>query len=398
MFSIPASSTVLTILLPVNAYAQNNTTADDGSERVGWVSGPELRGTSNILWSCFAVFLVCTWKCMHLNLPSSEESQAQWHKAYGWLPYWPTRLYWRVIFRQIKWMCIMAIAPEFGVAMAFVDCWYARELKRAVSSPRFTLTHAFYARMGGFVIAVPAMGSHNQEWETTNDQKFRRGESFKSESEGGLCFPLVTEEDINNQAKSDPFSKSFALLQCSWLIIQSIARATQGLQLTELELTTLAFTICAFAIYGLWWYKPYDAQRPIHLLCLDRATAVHIRTIYDTSLVFHTTALAFSATHLIAWNWEFPSPTIRILWRTFSLISTCGPLTLLFSGLFVVRVVPPNRSKLFGKIILPTFYTLGVLYAVSRLGLIVLIFYCFSSMPASVYQTPDWSNMVPHFS
>ncbi|KAL2818661.1 hypothetical protein BJX63DRAFT_429160 [Aspergillus granulosus] len=145
------------------------------------------------------------------------------------------------------------------------------------------------------------------------------------------------EEDINNQAKSDPLTKAFAILQCTWLIIQSIARASQGLRLTELKLTTLAFTACAFIMYGFWWCKPFDAQRPIQLLCLDSETASQIRShlkpwdakdrVMNTSrwrsylvgmidgviyrrlspgfaksTVFHTFAIAFSTIHVIAWN------------------------------------------------------------------------------------------------
>jgi hypothetical protein len=37
------------------------------------------------------------------------------------------------------------------------------------------------------------------------------------------------------------------------------------------------------------------------------------------------------------------------------------------------------------------------LFSASRLGLIVLIFYCFSSTPASVYETVKWTKYLPHF-
>ncbi|KAL2808965.1 hypothetical protein BJX63DRAFT_407174 [Aspergillus granulosus] len=55
------------------------TTQPPTKPRVGWTSSPDVRSTADILWSCGAVFLVCTWKCMHFNLPSLEESEAQWH-------------------------------------------------------------------------------------------------------------------------------------------------------------------------------------------------------------------------------------------------------------------------------------------------------------------------------
>jgi hypothetical protein len=149
----------------------------------------------------------------------------------------------------------------------------------------------------------------------------------------------VIEQDINNQSNSDPFTKTFAVLQCLWMIIQSISRTSQGLQLKKLELTTLAFIPCAFFMYAFWWYKPFDPQRPIRLWCPDPQLATQIRGnlgCWNTdsrnknhtdsaltgligllgeatpqaapiSVLFHTTALAFSGIHLIAWDWDFPS-------------------------------------------------------------------------------------------
>ncbi|CEL11684.1 hypothetical protein ASPCAL14784 [Aspergillus calidoustus] len=58
-------------------------------------------------------------------------------------------------YPPIKWMCIIAIAPEFGVTMAADEFWQAWKLTGRVGSPGFTVTHAFYALMGGFLIGVP---------------------------------------------------------------------------------------------------------------------------------------------------------------------------------------------------------------------------------------------------
>ncbi|KAL2817296.1 hypothetical protein BDW59DRAFT_133976 [Aspergillus cavernicola] len=477
-----ASLTIIISLLPVLIQAQDDTSVNQDIDRVGWVSAPNVRGTSDILWSCFAVFLVCTWKCIHLNIPSQQESEAGWHTIGGWLPYWPTRLCWKVFLRKAMWMCIIATAPEFGIAMAVNEFYQSWKLKNRVDSPKFTITHSFYALMGGFVVAIPV------EYEIINpsaDAGISPDETAKSQplsspSLGNLeyysilskeqpedsedfekvdpvmvstilpsitqgshsipCFPLITEEDISNQSKSDPFTKAFAVLQCTWLIIQSITRTSQGLRLTELELTTLAFTMCAFIMYSFWWCKPFDAQRPITLLCLDPETSTQIRSnlepwsvtarkndisynifggfvaglasyLHDRRLsvdplrsaVFHTTAIAFSGIHLIAWNWDFPTQNIRILWRTFSLITTCGPLTLfLISTIFAIIGVPIDEKYDVGdsgdSLIAISMVVITIAYVASRLGLVVLIFYCFSAMPASVYQAPDWNLVLPHFS
>lgn len=78
-----------------------------------------------------------------------------------------------------------------------------------------------------------------------------------------LRFPDVTEEEINDRSKGDALSKGVALLQITWFIIQLIARARQGLVITELELTTAALAGLNSVMYLFWWSKPLDIQCPI---------------------------------------------------------------------------------------------------------------------------------------
>ncbi|KAL3476637.1 hypothetical protein BJX99DRAFT_270308 [Aspergillus californicus] len=343
----------LTLLLVV--LAQNKTGTPD-SERVGWVSSPNVRSTSEILWSCLSIFLVCSWKCVHLNIPSSEESEAGWHTTLqGWLPYWPTGLYRRLLYRRLKWMIFIAMAPEF----VHID-------------------PCFFACMGGFVIAAPkAKLTHEDtgfEYYYLDEWKVGLFQATDEETGNQGHFPVVADIDIDNLSKTDAFTKAFAVFQCGWLVIQSITRASQGLALTELELATLAFIACALSMYGFWWCKAFDSQRTIPLLCLNREKAslatsqLQLRTDYMrcseldedssgwavASMLFYATAIVFSAIHLIAWNWDFPSSTNQVLWRTFSLMAT--------------------------------------------FGLLVLTFYCFSSMPAAVYTAVDWNNVLPDLS
>lgn len=114
-------------------------------------------------------------------------------------------------------------------------------------------------------------------------------------------------------------------------------------------------------------------------------------------LTFYLTATLFSAFHIGAWNWEFPTPTIRTVWRYFALAATgAGPLAIMISlltGMVYDMVVVSDLYVLF---IVVSFFLLGVTYIVARLGLIVLIFYCFCSMPAGVYETVRWTDFLPH--
>lgn len=242
--------------------------------------------------------------------------------------------------------------------------------------------------------------------------------------------PVVKEQDIHNASTSDAITKGLACVQCGWLIVQSIARAAAGLPLTELELMTMAFIFCALIMYGLWWNKPFGVQRSTVLLppSPDKARAVLpkicvgtrrlglfrvsvgysfevisfvVMILFDLerdgarSVVCNVTSIGFSGFHLIAWNWDFPSDRVRMLWRIFSVAATGAPVAL--TTFTVIMPSPQDTIKLRKSTYVVVLGTILV-YTISRVGLIVLVFYCFSSMPAAVYETVQWSTIFPHFS
>jgi hypothetical protein len=256
----------------------------------------------------------------------------------------------------------------------------------------------------------------------------------------GRCLPVITEEDICDRSKSDAFTKVFAFIQCAWLVTQCSTRAAVGLPLTELELMTLAFIVTALVMYGFWWYKPFDVQRATMLLCPDeKAIEIRSRLGQDSKgrkqqrqknltgdgfaeflagpigylndnvltadkapmalkgLMFTTIGTVISGLHIFAWSWSFPSYTIRILWRVFSVAATCSLPAPFILTLVIVLISGAAELDLLALI-----GVLGVacmaVYVISRLGLIVLVFYCFSSMPAAVYETVNWNTIFPHFS
>jgi len=116
------------------------------------------------------------------------------------------------------------------------------------------------------------------------------------------------------------------------------------------------------------------------------------------TLALYATGTLFSALHVAAWNWEFPSSTVKELWRIFAIAAAgTGLVTILMA--IVVFTFDINMVGLVGKVILVFFlFSLPFVYVVSRMGLVVLIFYCFSSMPAGVYETVNWVQFLPHFS
>ena len=78
-----------------------------------------------------------------------------------------------------------------------------------------------------------------------------------------IVFPTITAAEIQDKARGDFLSKAIAILQTIWFIVQCIARGTQGLALTELELVTLALASLNGVMYFFWWDKPLGVNEPI---------------------------------------------------------------------------------------------------------------------------------------
>jgi hypothetical protein len=187
-------------------------------------------------------------------------------------------------------------------------------------------------------------------------------------------------------------------------------------------LATMAYVFCALIMYVFWWHKPFGVE---HVTIISEVTRENLhfgskwrRTpdidsssdgvadllfnlvdeIDIQGAIFYGVATAFSAIHLAAWNWEFSSPDVGVLWRSFGLAATAAGPSMILLGLLVVAFDKCVTGHwIYTAAWVPTII-LGVVYGISRLGLIVLIIYSFKSMPAGVYETVDWTNYFPFFS
>ena len=177
--SAPSATTMsratLLIALAVAAMAspllkKSDTDVAVHGERVGWVSAPR-RSTMDIIWNCLSVFMICSWKCMHHNLPTPAEGQAGYCELMG-VPCWPTLFLARKWARQFGYMAVVCLAPELVVAIAFEDFLAARYALRSLQEDlpievtrNYTMAHAFCAQMGGFAIrqlSSPLIGKPNE--------------------------------------------------------------------------------------------------------------------------------------------------------------------------------------------------------------------------------------------
>jgi hypothetical protein len=119
---------------------------------VNFVSSGNVRGTLDILWSSLFTLLICTWTVQHLNIPQqTKDYDGSWDKL---------KEAFKRSGTKVKWMLVTLIVPEFLVGRAFQDFMMTkkscREMRRLAEKDgvKWTLTHAYYANMGGFILEV----------------------------------------------------------------------------------------------------------------------------------------------------------------------------------------------------------------------------------------------------
>ena len=127
----------------------------------------------------------------------------------------------------------------------------------------WTLTHAFFAAMGGF-----KLDGHDDEGQCYLPAW--QGEALITPQ--GITFllkhaphliPDISAEEIKDRSKADGLSKALLVWQVLWFCINSGARLAQGLPLSLLEVSTIAHGVSTLITYCFWWEKPLNVREPI---------------------------------------------------------------------------------------------------------------------------------------
>ncbi|KAJ7031840.1 hypothetical protein C8F04DRAFT_1185544 [Mycena alexandri] len=265
------------------------------------------RTLSDIVWGCLATIFACTWVALHHNVPDPK---------LGWF----SRLR-----RKLRMMLVTMIAPELIVSFA------ARQF---VSALWISKNPRVFCTMGGFV---------SQEGHPI--ATMRQLPAYIA------AIQDVEEEDIADRSKGD-----------------CLARVSQGLPITELEVATLAFAVVSIFIRLLWWWKPLDVQRPIVVVRSDEfdplqegnaiyapdlvdqvANGIFVSGIFPNLIYFSSVLLldsdglpnlagllgagiVFGSIHCAAWNALFPSTAEMWMWRIGSLFIVAYPVLTVLLG------------------------------------------------------------------
>lgn len=415
---------------------QNGTTTTSA----GWVPNPDRRGTANILESCLFTIFVCTWTVQHLNLPSTSDSAMT------------------IFLRKFKWMMITMLAPEWAFASALQsranagdmtkEVWKVREEKVSEEERgkrSWTLTHSFYANMGGFLLKIKDREPVSNRRRTLRDV-FRESDSFPINAaqmceliKSGLLkdVPLISRQEIEDKSKGDIFAKGIAFFQVLWMIIQCSARRAQSLPLSPLEISTLAFAVCTIGAYLALWSKPLDVRVPttvgidslpdnlLRPLKDSHGFSVFLNILYrdgdirmlqfdrvpnDSSLLkggwrsaidifgLIIGSSVFGGIHCAAWNFKFPPGGFeQTLWRAASSIMAGIIPGFLVIYSVVILIVLYFGPSLLDDTLTPTMHCITIIYILARLCILVETFASLRHLPVEAYHVVTWARYIPNF-
>ncbi|KFY15126.1 hypothetical protein V491_05772 [Pseudogymnoascus sp. VKM F-3775] len=462
---------ILTYFQVAQAYTKFEPECTNPKETVNFVDSPPTRGTLDILWSSLFTIFACTYSILHLNVPEQRDDR---DPGVGGDIKW----FMKAIWSKMKWMLVTVIAPELLLFIATSRFLYAREqhpnIKKLADADGvpWTLAHTTFADMGGFAVRGSSgrIGKESPTLEIPPDRVSKelptpeippdRVEKEPStpdispiptqpqvdegapictaprewyfltldiilelRSKKHIKLPYIRKAEIDDHSQGDNFAKVVAAAQIIWTIANVITRAARRLPVSQLEISVIAFSVCALIIYACYWSSPKDVSVPVTFLqwegpipsaiteiitgTVKKAGSQRFRIsrgveiaqypisnifVYRTKnvlgpLSLFLGALVFGAPHLLAWNLTFPTPAERNIWRAAALYCSS-------SGLIVIATsaLGERLNSLTNAIISITV----VAYVLARLFLIVEMFRTLLFLPPGAYIA-TWTSSVPMF-
>ncbi|KAF4437471.1 hypothetical protein F53441_13032 [Fusarium austroafricanum] len=416
---------------------------------VGWQSTPNNRGTLDIIYSCIATIVVCSWSCVCLNIPEPGTTRMG------------------SFMLQLRWQLFTIFFPEVTVAIA-AEQWESanqsiERFKDLGHADQWTRAHAFFADMGGILLKAPEFPPFpvdSQQLAYLIERRY-------------LEMPSISSDDIADRNKADGLARVLAVAQILWFTAQCIGRWIQGLGLCTLELSTIIFILCTLNIYFFWYFKPLNVystitleiQHPIDTILLDAGETAgqpysrtpldfikpppddksliapfwfgvgsifptfedpghrpiryfrNHRTIPPKGITFKEALYGifleclYFGLHFIGLLLEFPTEAERFLW--IAATSTLTGLFLIYLlGIFIGHKLQSRVAMwLFQKEtksilqmveILPRWLTIlihgpiFILYIICRTYILIEGFVGLRALQARLYFSVEWANFIPH--
>ncbi|KAK5651175.1 hypothetical protein OQA88_13193 [Cercophora sp. LCS_1] len=247
---------------------QDNLTALGTIPAPSFVSSPDFRGTTDIIFSCVITLVASIYTALHLNVPIGSKLT-------------------HTIVSKAKWVFIGLIAPEIVLYLAISQFLEARDLVKGLnvllaSMPpstdvesvaaggntrdkyTFNLKYGFFVVMGGVEVPV-----HDIERPESRRSRGEQGSGRLRLTSYGVLqlardghFINIPTSRIDDKSKVDVIGKMLVVTQMTWMAMQCIVRKIYGSPLSLLEVHTMVHVVCAVTIFLLWIYKPKDVQDP----------------------------------------------------------------------------------------------------------------------------------------
>lgn len=363
-----------------DAIFSNNATELSTCGPQGWTSEPNGRGTWDIMWSCCFTMFLCSWSSLCVNVPGPKDTP------------------WQIFRRKVYLTALALLGPEFIFQIALSQWESARQSVadfKGSGIEWWTMTHAFYADMGGFVL------------------KARDSEPFPINAKQlhylimkeYVQVPKIDERLIADKNKVDGMLRLITLCQTLWFIVSIVGRAWLQLAITTGELTTAAFIVSSVATTICWYNKPADvytsevvetettieqimadagdiAKRPYHHTPLDFVSRkewpwslywsnwvnilrkmniviylqrrpidrFQVTVVSEPSSlgygIFLLLTVIYASVFVCGWNYSFPTDAEKYLWRTSSTAVLVCAFLFWGTGYFAFSLYPTRLQPL----------------------------------------------------
>ncbi|KAM0176229.1 hypothetical protein ACHAPC_009290 [Botrytis cinerea] len=169
-----------------------------------------------------------------------------------------------MVLYKFRWQMFAVFFPEVLVALAAEQWISARQSVRTfkeLGHNGWTIRHGFFADMGGIIVAPKdsdhfAIDSYQLAYLIRNNY---------------ISLPPIDINDIRAVNKADGLARAVTMAQMVWFFMACLGRSVEGLNITPVELETLAFILCTTHTFFFWWNKPLDPARPL-ILPLNKTT------------------------------------------------------------------------------------------------------------------------------